>query len=474
MDKKKVIYIGLLLILTVIVSITYFSYAFFTSKYEQRGKLNIVTGTLDYKIGSADLTNNSITLEANKSKQIEIEITSLNNIDSKYELYYQTTASNIVVGYGSSNDTPTGTILANGKKTVKVVIKNKSNSPATIVFGVEGGFINNSLVLSTGNHITDIIDNICNYDTGYVWNFPFDPDGDGQGQSQSFTVPCDGNYRIELWGSEGGTYSNYLSGGAYTSGEISLNENNSLFVYVGRHGLDNSSTSYVFNYGYHNYSCNGGGSTDIRVTNGSWDNSTSINSRIMVAAGGGSSGGLNSYDGGNPYGGAAGGLTGYQGGSCISNKVTTHVGALGATQTSGHSFGIVPSRTTSNVNSMYNTGGGNGYYSGNYYNWTGVGGHSAVSGAGGGSSFISGHTGCVAIVSESSTTAKSGCTTGTTNIECSKHYSGLYFTNTKMIDGLGYIWTNVKGSYVGQPQPDGTIATGHAGNGHARITYLGE
>ncbi len=43
-----------------------------------------------------------------------------------------------------------------------------------------------------------------------------------------------------------------------------------------------------------------------------------------------------------------------------------------------------------------------------------------------------------------------------------------------MIDGAGYNWTTVKGDYVGQPQPDGTITTGHSGNGYARITYIGE
>ena len=56
MDRKKIIYLGLLLIVTVIVSVTYFSYAFFTQKDEQHGKLNIVAGTLDYKIESDDLT----------------------------------------------------------------------------------------------------------------------------------------------------------------------------------------------------------------------------------------------------------------------------------------------------------------------------------------------------------------------------------------------------------------------------------
>lgn len=291
---------------------------------------------------------------------------------------------------------------------------------------------------------------------------------------QTFTVPLDGRYKVELWGAQGGAYGSYLSAGAYTSGDIELTKDENLYVYVGRHGMDSS--RYVFNYGYQNYGNTGGGSTDIRVTGGNWDNTTSLNSRIMVAAGGGGAGGLNSYDSGTPYGGAAGGLSGYRGGPCISNKTTTHNGATGATQTSGHGFGYI-ANTNTTTNGMYNTTGGNGYYAGNYYNWTGVGGHSAVAGAGGGSSFISGHAGCVAITSASSRVAKSGCSQGTTNIACSKHYSGKYFINTVMIDGLGHRWTNtVESGYTQMPNPEGgyySLQYGNVGNGYARITYLG-
>ncbi len=96
--------------------------------------------------------------------------------------------------------------------------------------------------------------------------------------------------------------------------------------------------------------------------------------------------------------------------------------------------------------------GGNGYWSGKLYDWVGAG-HNAVSGAGGGSSFISGHTGCVAILSQNSTTPRSDskgatCKDGTTDITCSYHYSNIIFKNTIMIDGEGYSWTTVKGKNI--------------------------
>ncbi len=217
---------------------------------------------------------------------------------------------------------------------------------------------------------------------------------------------------------------------------------------------------------------------------------SSIKSRIITAAGGG--GFL--YDHHNYptesyveiIGGAGGGLIGYE-----LNYTLTGPGYMskysptGATQITGGiykqvyygssnsvyngQFGyayLIPTSKSTDIDSI--AGGGNGYYGG--------------SEGSGGSSFISGHNGCVAITEDSTEdnikqrTDSNGrtCTDGTTDITCSYHYSGYKFTDTVMIDGAGYNWTTVKGDYVGQPQPDGTITTGHSGNGYARITYIGE
>jgi hypothetical protein len=73
-------------------------------------------------------------------------------------------------------------------------------------------------------------------------------------------------------------------------------------------------------------------------------------------------------------------------------------------------------------------------------------------------------------------TPKDGCTTGTSDNTCSIHYSGKVFTNTVMIDGAGYAWTNTKGEQQAMPNPTGgfyELGQGHIGNGFARITYLG-
>lgn len=64
----------------------------------------------------------------------------------------------------------------------------------------------------------------------------------------------------------------------------------------------------------------------------------------------------------------------------------------------------------------YSSGGGGGFYGGP----SGGISSNAIQAGGGGSSYISGHPGCV-------------------------KYDKYVFTNTKMIDGNGFVWTDVKG-----------------------------
>lgn len=99
---------------------------------------------------------------------------------------------------------------------------------------------------------------------------------------------------------------------------------------------------------------------------------------------------------------------------------------------------------------------GGGYYGGGGTKWHSQGG--------GGSSFISGHNGCDAITAEGTHTGQS------------IHYSNLYFTNTIMIDGGGYEWTNTKQALRQMPSKvEGEYyesSYGNAGDGFARITLL--
>ena len=173
-------------------------------------------------------------------------------------------------------------------------------------------------------------------------------------------------------------------------------------------------------------SCSGGGgATDFRLTSGEWYDFESLKSRIMVAAGGGGA----RYSG---YGGALIGGAGY----ASDPEIPQNADGKGGTQTQYY-FGYA-TRSTSIA--------GNGYYSGQ----SGQGRN-----AGGGSSFISGYPGCIAIDKES--TVNNIITTESPN-----HYSGKIFSDSEMIAGN-----------TTMPSPSGSTETGHSGNGYARITYIG-
>ena len=372
--------------------------------------------------------------------------------------------------------------------------------------------LNNSKLISNKikNQANDLYSGI-----EYVKKFPY------TGSYQEFEVPYTGRYSIELWGAEGGSAvykKQYYGGkGAYTKGEIHLEVGEKLYIYVGGKGggtVVGGTNGYEDTYngynggGYGSAYLNtsgaytghggGGGATDIRYFGSAtptsndlkWNSNLGLNSRIMVAAGGGGAASHNGTPNYSGTGGNAGGLNGYAAvsasNSCYSKgdgaKQITNGGHITCT-TAGHEYGSSTAheyageagfgfggnysefKSTNAAPRHTNSGGGSGYYGGGA-GWYAPGG--------GGSSYISGHNGCVAITSSTNRSPKSGCKDGTDVINCSYHYSDKIFTNTVMIDGAGYNWTTTKGSYVGQIQQNGTTKAGHSGNGYAIITYIGK
>ncbi len=330
---------------------------------------------------------------------------------------------------------------------------------------------------------------MCKVVEGQEWTFDY------TGSEQEFIVPCDGEYKIELWGAQGGGKGIFFGGlGAYTKGNIHFMEAKKIYLIIGGKGnLPTSSTNIIGGYNggggtygsptgsfYYNIAGTGGGATDVRIAKSTTkydnvhktyiSNNTDLFSRIMVAAGGG--GGTNGdIDGwkSTGYGAAGGGLIGYNG---FGTYYGEYKKTMGGTQTAAGAGQIV---TTNHAGPYVNAGfgyggaqgwapwggGGGGYYGG------GSGGGWSGAGAGG-SSFISGHNGCDAI-------SKSSTETNIIHTGKPYHYSGLKFKNTVMIDGAGYSWTNVKGAYTGMPSHDGkSTMTGNSGHGYAKITYLGK
>ena len=311
------------------------------------------------------------------------------------------------------------------------------------------------------------------------------------GSYQTFTAPDNGYYSVELWGAQGGSYNttNSLGGlGAYTYGEIYLEKDTKLYVYVGGQGLNPLAHQILYGAGwngggngirqntsYSHGALGGGGATDIRLTATSskdiWDEFDSLKSRIMVAAGGS---GSTAYNTANYNGAAAGGLTGYAG-LCDASVCTPDINALrssiGATQTAaGYSprmlektlggFGYGGDAFNGNHSA---SGGGGGYYGGGGASGYDNGGTHG----GGGSSYISGFAG-------SNSIAESSRPDTIEHTGSAYHYSGKYFKNAVMIDGKGYNWNDsLAETSIGQPTYDGkTTQVGNSGNGYAVIKQI--
>ena len=324
---------------------------------------------------------------------------------------------------------------------------------------------------------------------------------DYTGESQEFVAPYNGLYKVELWGASGGSGSadgkNYKypgGNGAYTSGKIILSKNQKLYLYVGKEGAKHACDSEElsppsfngggaggFDAATNNTSDgggSGGGATDIRLTSGQWNNFDGLKSRIMVAAGGGG-GSWPTYSlesGQNASGLYVKGL-----------KIKSHnsvVSITDGTQFSGYKFGVGKDGEPDAPNAAIG-GDGGGY-------WTGVYDATMRNGIGG-TSYISGHQGCVSI-SESSiednisfVNDSNGVSCGSdtslgynasgynTDSLCSNHYSDMEFYDTSMIDGAGHPWTASGSSsqVVEIPSHDGrTTMVGNTGNGYAKITLL--
>lgn len=304
-----------------------------------------------------------------------------------------------------------------------------------------------------------------------------------------FTAVCSGTYNIELWGASGGNGTDVNQTpadggkGAYTSGNLHLDEGEKIYVYVGGKGSNggmpsrNATVQIAAGYNgggngvsYYPYPDNdygegaGGGATDVRyfgsttVTEDilSPNSELGLNSRIMVAAGG--AGASLSWGKNVKYvrytGGAGGDLIGITGGTWGTGYTAGTGGTqlAGGTGSNAGAFGIGGNGATGG------SGGGGGYYGG--------GGSGQWASAGGGSSYISGHSGSIAIESSLSRSAKTidgvACTYPTSDNRCSRHYSGKVFSNTQMLSGQ-----------ASMPTYDGTSTmTGNTGNGYAKVTYI--
>jgi len=384
--------------------------------------------------------------------------------------------------FTSSTDTPynTGSVLYYVAKPTNAAIAFSTTEDANhYSWSVSGA----STTVSTANAyktFTITAPDLSSYYNKKVWEFSY------SGAGKQWKAPFAGTFRLECWGAGNSAgYTAYgCGGGGYVAGNLSLDLNMDLYVFVGQTTFD-PATSYAFNGGgystclYGSSGPSGCGATDIRTTyNSNWRDAASLRSRIIVAGGAGAGGELRSNSG------SAGGLDGYQGRHTSGVNYDAQSGQ-GGHQTSG---GAVPAwyggASTNGTKGEFGYGGiggksgGSGGGSGGGGGWYGASGacgaYSGSFAGGGGSSFISGHPYCNGINSSGTHQGEGKSSKVLYNGTGNEHTITL--TDWLMIDGGGYKWTGKNhGSQQQMPNPNGgyySLGTGHSGNGFARITYV--
>ena len=257
-----------------------------------------------------------------------------------------------------------------------------------------------------------------------IYRFPYPCDDSEYEECHPHTVKLlPGIYLFQAWGAQGGGINTIpvMGGkGGYASGILKINIPKTFYVYVGHYGSSwNDPDKYAYiGGGKAQTSGGGGGATDFRLELGEHNETKSLQSRILVAGGGGGA----DYASNILYEGGVGG--GVKGGDGSDGK--------GGDQSSGCGMilGMGESATCNTA------AGGGGYYGGEAAKCVEAG-----RGAGGGSGYVSGHE------------------------QCGNHPSNLVFQTPVLIDGNNPFPTIDDISYS-------ILETGHELNGYAKITKL--
>ena len=393
MKRVKHIKIINIIIIFILISFLFFvhpSFSYFKLTKENTNAIVLEAVELNYTITSSTSTNNQMIIPRNSIQKIVIDLVSDNSRETEYEMYYQILSSlteeekeNITVNCieNESKNLPIGIIRAAELKEIVIIVENQNTVEVILEIGCQGGLVGRELVLKQGESIP------------VVTNFAY------TGAEQVFIANKTGKYKLEVWGAQGGGHYTYSSKscfggyGAYSTGIITLNEGDILYINVGGQGLTGTATDQEYLGGYNgggnskyntdpnSYGGSGGGATHIATESGILSTlKDKQNSILIVASGGGGAGTNVAVD--CASGGAGGGISGNDATSHRSSSGQNYYYGLGATQTEGGSCYVHISSSMAYCHQgMFGSGGsalyggaGGGLYGGGAMTYSGGGG----------------------------------------------------------------------------------------------------
>lgn len=143
-------YFIIILLFMSIIFVSYSSYAIFSIQKEKKNMISITTGNFIYRLESNEGADQKITVEAGKSKIIDIKLFNLNVIENYYQLFYEKNDA-ILIYYQEKNDMPNGFFTKKDQMSfISLVIVNQSNKKQEVVLGAQGGFKDEVLLLEEG------------------------------------------------------------------------------------------------------------------------------------------------------------------------------------------------------------------------------------------------------------------------------------------------------------------------------------
>ena len=164
--KVSNIYIISVILITILLLASYFSYAMFTVSKEKNNAISIVTGTLNYDLKVDGVSTDELVVGPNEEKTFTITLSNPNERMARFNFYYVgALPEDVTAGYLVDKDINipplaeglnleiSGSVGASN--VYKIRVTNNSNSNVTITLGVEVGLDYNDLSLPSNGHLFD-------------------------------------------------------------------------------------------------------------------------------------------------------------------------------------------------------------------------------------------------------------------------------------------------------------------------------
>ncbi len=153
--NKSFVIVSFIVFLGLITTASYATFVFLTSDYRAA---DIRFANLMYSMKIDDESTRTVTVNANSVTTYDIDLDALNEITSKYLVYYTSsnTLTNVKVEYSNlSTGRGEGNIGPTASRRIRIVVTNDSSSAVTLNFSVKGGYVYNNLSLGSGEYKID-------------------------------------------------------------------------------------------------------------------------------------------------------------------------------------------------------------------------------------------------------------------------------------------------------------------------------